>query len=128
MNNGANKVDTTSYIIGFIILAIIIFVIWKMISGVFGTSSVSTNDGGKPDDVELMTYAQTVVKDYFSDSKFSSNPSNYKFIETGLQYKIEGYVTTNSKEEKFYIVIRFSDDKYKEYDVVSLQVGNKRIY
>lgn len=128
MNNGANKFNTTSYIIAFIIWAIIIFIIWKMISGVFDTSSVNSNDGGKPDDVELMTYAQTVVKDYFSDSKFSSNTSNYKFIETGLQYKIEGYVTTSNKEEKFYMVIRFTDYKYKEYDVVSLQVGNKKIY
>ena len=38
------------------------------------------------------------------------------------RYKIEGKVN----DEKFNMIIQFIDNTYKEYDLISLQVGNKK--
>ncbi|MBO5348994.1 MAG: hypothetical protein J6A89_04155 [Clostridia bacterium] len=127
MENNGNSYTTTGCLIFFILVIIIIFFVWKGISGNFSTNN-SRNNGGKPDEIELMSYAQTVLKDNLSKPKYSSYKGDYTFIETGLRYKIEGNVTENGSTEKFYMIIQFVDDTYKEYDLISLQVGNKKIY
>lgn len=78
----------------------------------------------KPDEIELMSYAQTVLNDNLANPTYSRNKKDYKFIGTGLRYKIEGKVNN----ENFYMIIEFVDDTYKEYDLISLQVGNEKVY
>lgn len=126
----------TGCLIAFILIAIIIFLAFKGFQSFWNSlGSEQTNSGytssssnNEPDDIELMSYAQTVLKDNLSNPKYSSNKSDYTFIKTNLRYKIEGKVTVNGVKENFYMIIKFIDDTYKEYDLVSLQVGNKKIY
>jgi len=81
-----------------------------------------------PIDMELMSYAQLVLEDNLNNPKYSRSTSDYTFITTLLRTKIEGTVTVNSISNKFYMIIEFVDDTYKEYDLISLQVGNEIIY
>lgn len=80
-----------------------------------------TEQDRKPDQVELMSYAQMVLEDNLYNPTYSSYKGDYNFIETGLRYKIEG----NVNGEKFWMIIEFVDETYEEYDLISLQVGNK---
>lgn len=120
--------NSTRYVVALIVLAIIILIIFKMFTGWWNSlgDSSASNKSQKPNDIELMSYAQTVLDDNLSNPKYSSYKGDYTFIETGLRYKIEGKVTTNGIKEKFYIIIEFTDNTYKEYDLISLQVGNKK--
>lgn len=113
-----NEPDFKYKVIGFFITIglIVLLVIWL--------SSGENNTNKKPNDVELMTYAQTVLKDNLSNPKYSSYKDDYTFVDTGLRYKIEGKVNG----EKFWMIIEFTNDTYKEYDLISLQVGNDIIY
>lgn len=86
------------------------------------------NNTNVPTDMELMSYAQLVLDDNLNNPKYSRSTSDYKFIQTNLRYKIEGTVTVNSASNKFYMIIEFTDDTYKDYDLISLQVGNETIY
>lgn len=113
-------------IVFFILFAITVFFVWKIIFGNPSTSTIGKN--GKPDEVELMTYAQTILDDNLSNPKYSSNKSDYTFVETKLRYKIEGNVTENGIKQRFYMIIEFDDENYKDYKLISLQVGNNRIY
>lgn len=81
-----------------------------------------------PTDMELMSYAQLVLDDNLNNPKYSRSTSDYKFIGTNLRYKIEGNVTVNSTSNKFYMIIEFTNETYKNYDLISLQVGNETIY
>lgn len=119
------KKNTTGCLIALIIWGIIIFILIKMFTGWWSSlgNSSNKNSNKKPDEVELMTYAQLVLDDNLSNPKYSSYKKDYTFIETGLRYKIEGKVNN----EKFWMIIEFVDDSYKEYDLISLQVGNKKI-
>lgn len=94
------------------------------------TEDTDTNIEEKniPTDMELMSYAQLVLEDNLNNPTYSRSTSDYTFINTLLRYKIEGDVTVNSISNKFYMIIEFVDDTYKEYDLISLQVGNNIIY
>lgn len=81
-----------------------------------------------PSNIELMSYAQLVLEDNLNNPTYSRSTSDYTFITTGLRCKIEGNVTINSVSNKFYMIIEFIDNTYKEYDLISLQVGNETIY
>lgn len=83
-----------------------------------------------PDELHLMSYAQTVLEDFFPKCKYSRNTNEYKFIGTDLRYKIEGEVSVDSASsyKNFYMIIQFEDDKYETYDLISLQVGDDTIY
>lgn len=81
-----------------------------------------------PTDMELMSYAQLVLDDNLNKPKYSRSTSDYKFVQTNLRYKIEGNVEVNSTSNKFYMIIEFTDETYKNYDLKSLQVGNETIY
>lgn len=81
-----------------------------------------------PSDIELMSYAQLVLEDNLNNPTYSRSTSDYTFISTGLRCKIEGNVTINSISNKFYMIIEFIDNTYKECDLISLQVGNETIY
>ncbi len=118
-----SKVNSLSYLIAFIILAIFFFLIWNGISGIFN-SSTESGESKEPGEIELMTYAQMVLKDNLSNPNYSSYKGDYEFIGTGLRRKIEGKV--NNK--KFYMIIEFVDDTYEDFDLISLQVGNDIIY
>lgn len=124
--NTNNKISNTGCFIAIITIGIIIFIFFKVftiwLDGSGDNSSKSTSNK-KPDNIELMSYAQTVLEDNLSNPKYSSYKGDYVFITTGLKYKIEGKVNN----ENFWMVIEFVDDKYKEYDLISLQVGNKKI-
>ncbi len=123
-------------LIAFILIAIIVFFAFKGFQDFWNSlgskqtnsSYTSSSSNNEPDDIELMSYAQTVLKDNLSNPKYSSNKSDYTFIKTNLRYKIEGKVTVNGVKENFYMIIKFVDGTYKEYDLVSLQVGNEKIY
>lgn len=86
------------------------------------------NKTNTPTDMELMSYAQLVLNDNLNNPKYSRSTSDYKFIQTNLRYKIEGTVEVNSTSNKFYMIIEFTDETYKNYDLISLQVGNETIY
>lgn len=86
------------------------------------------NKTNTPTDMELMSYAQLVLDDNLNNPKYSRSTSDYKFIQTNLRYKIEGNVEVNSISNKFYMIIEFTDETYKNYDLISLQVGNETIY
>lgn len=81
-----------------------------------------------PTDMELMSYAQLVLDDNLNKPKYSRSTSDYKFVQINLRYKIEGNVEVNSTSNKFYMIIEFTDETYKNYDLISLQVGNETIY
>ena len=81
-----------------------------------------------PTDMELMSYARLVLDDNLNKPKYSRSTSDYKFVQTNLRYKIEGNVEVNSTSNKFYMIIEFTDETYKNYDLISLQVGNETIY
>lgn len=118
-------------LIGLVVWGIIIFIAFKMLTGWWdslGNSSSRSGSGKKPDEIELMSYAQTVLKDNLNNPKYSSYKGDYTFINTGLRYKIEGNVTVNGNKDEFYMIIQFTNDTYKEYDLISLQVGNKKVY
>lgn len=97
----------------------------KSINGT--TTPLPTESSQKPSNIELMSYAQTVLDRNLDNPKYSRNENDYTFVNTFLRYKIGGKVTVNSKEEKFYLIIQFTDNTYTEYDVVSLQIGNNKI-
>ena len=112
-------------IINVLLLSILLVGILTSLCGCFsGSSSKSSKE---PSDIELMSYAQTVLSDNLNNPSYSSNKRDYTFVKNGLRYKIEGYVTVNSRKEKFYLIIEFVNDKYQTYDIKSLQVGNNRI-
>lgn len=94
------------------------------------TSEYYPDSSVGPDEIELMSYSQTVLRKYFPDCKYSRNTSDYTFAKTNLRYKIEGSVTIDSdhSEENFYMIINFVDESYTSYDLISLQIGNETIY
>lgn len=93
-------------------------------------SSLNDLSLGGPDELELMSYAQTVLDNHLPDCKYSRNKTEYTFVKTNLRYKIEGEVsrTKDSPSEKFYMIIKFTNEKYDTYDLISLQIGNDIIY
>ena len=84
----------------------------------------------EPDEIELMTYAQTVLDDFFPECKYSRRKDEYTFIKTDLRYKIEGNVSIASSDsnEKFYMIINFTNNDFEYYDLISLQIGDETIY
>jgi hypothetical protein len=83
-----------------------------------------------PDDIELMSYAQTVLENFFPECKYSRRKDEYTFVNTNLRYKIEGEISKTKDEtpEKFYMIIAFTNEEYESYDLISLQVGDELIY
>ncbi len=118
-NSNANAIGC---LVAFIFIGAICFFIWNGIGSIFNDTKTDDNSG-TPSNIELMSYAQTVLDDNLSNPKYSSNKNDYNFVKTGLRYKIEGKVNN----EKFWLIIQFTDDTYKEYDLISLQIGNKTI-
>lgn len=103
-----------------------------IIVSLLGCGSSSENDSAskKPDDIALMSYAQTVLKDLYPDCEYSHEKSDYKFAGDKLRYKINGDValSKNSAIEPFYMIIQFIDEHYDTYDLISLQIGDEKIY
>lgn len=83
-----------------------------------------------PNNIEIMTYAQTVLKDYYPKCKLSSDTREYEIVNTALRYKIEGEIhrTKESVLEEFVMIIEFEDESYKSYSLISLQIGSDIIY
>ena len=126
-NEEAKKITTKLNIIAFIIIALIFIIVFKPFSSSDSSTSSSSSNTSTPSKIELMSYAQTVLEKNVYNASYSRNSEDYTFIETGLRYKIEGIVKTSNGNEKFYMVISFTDSTYTKYDLISLQVGNKRI-
>lgn len=85
----------------------------------------------EPDNIELVSYAQTVIEEFYPDSKFPLNSTReYKVVKTALRYKIEGTFkeTKDASYEDFCMIIEFVDDKYETYDLISLQIGKTTIF
>lgn len=116
-----NQVEFKYKVIGFFVFIIIIIILYNII---FSAEETSTNENTEPDEIELMTYAQLVLEDELYNPEYSSYKGDYEFIGTGLRRKIEGKVNN----EKFWMIIEFVDDTYEQYDLISLQVGNNKIY
>lgn len=84
-----------------------------------------------PRDTEVVAYAETVLTDFYPDSKFPFDAINeYEIVKTNLRYKIEGTFKENKKSsyEDFCMIIEFLDNQYETYDLVSLQVGKETVY
>lgn len=117
-----NKLEFKYKVIGFFITIGLIILICFFI---FSKGNIENDKIEKPDEIELMSYAQTVLDDNLINPKYSSYKKDYTFINnTELRYKIEGEVNN----EKFWMIIEFIDDTYKDYNLISLQVGNNIIY
>lgn len=93
------------------------------------TENIIVSRGG-PDDIELMSYAQTVLENNISGCVYSRNTDDYNFVKTNLRYKIEGEVSKTKEElpENFYMIIEFTDDSYEIYDLISLEIGGEVYY
>lgn len=84
----------------------------------------NTTEISEPSNLEIMSYSQTVLDEYVDNPSYSRDENDYNIItNTNLRYKIEGKVNN----EKFWLIIEFTDNTYKEYDVISLQVGNEKL-
>lgn len=86
---------------------------------------------GEPDEIELMSYAQTVLEDFYPDLKVSRDKSTYVFARTDMRYKIKGYFfqTKDDKEQSlFEMIIRFTDDSFTSYDLLDLFVDGHSVY
>ena len=116
-----NELELKYKVLGFVFTIIILICFYFLVFGARKDTEQTSDIEGKPSNIELMSYAQTVLDDKMNSPRYSSDVKNYKFIETGLRYKIEGTVN----DEKFFLILEFKNDKYKEYNVISLQVGNK---
>lgn len=83
-----------------------------------------------PNDIEIISYAQTVLKDYYPKCELPSGVKEYEIVNTALRYKIEGEIhrTKESVLEEFVMIIEFEDESYKAYSLVSLQIGSETIY
>lgn len=93
--------------------------------------STAYNDmSNGPSELELMSYAQTVLDHNLPSCKYSRNKADYNFVKTNLRYKIEGEVTASddASPENFYMIIQFVDQTYEAYDLISLQVGDEILY
>lgn len=103
-----------------------------MIVSIYGCGASSENKSTtkEPDEIALMVYAQTVLKDLYPDCEYSHDKGDYKFVKTALRYKIEGDIiaSKDSLTEPFYMIIQFIDEEYDTYDLISLQVGDEKIY
>lgn len=94
-------------------------------------SNSSYNDmSNGPSELELMSYAQTVLDNNLPGCRYSHNKTEYTFVKTNLRYKIEGelFRSKDASSEKFYMIIEFIDENYEIYDLISLQVGDEIIY
>ena len=116
-----NGPDFKYKVIGFFIFVGLIILLYNLMFGDWGNTAKQSNE---PDEIDLMSYAQLVLKDNLNNPKYSNYKEDYDFIGTGLRRKIEGRVNN----QDFYIIIEFVDDTYEEYDLISLQVGNNIIY
>lgn len=73
-----------------------------------------------PSDLELMSYAQTGLEDFYLNCEYSRNTRDYTFTNTDLKYEIEGEVSVskNASKEKFFMIIKFVDENYEQYDLI----------
>lgn len=83
-----------------------------------------------PSDIEIISYAQTVLEDYYPKCKLPSGVKEYEITNTAFRYKIEGEMhrTKESVLEEFVMIIEFEDESYEAYFLVSLQIGDDVIY
>lgn len=83
-----------------------------------------------PSDIEIISYAQTVLEDYYPKCKLPSGVKEYEITNTALRYKIEGEIhrTKESVLEEFVMIIEFEDESCEAYFLVSLQIGSETIY
>lgn len=84
----------------------------------------------QPNEIELMTYAQTVLEDYYPNCEYSHNKADYKIVKTDLRYKIEGEISVSkaAMPTPFYLIIQFTNEEYDTYDLISLQLDDEIIY
>lgn len=83
-----------------------------------------------PSDIEIISYVQTVLKDYYPKCELPSGVKEYEIVNTDLRYKIEGEIhrTKEYVLEEFVMIIEFEDESCETYSLVSLQIGSDTIY
>lgn len=83
-----------------------------------------------PTKIELISYAQVALKDFYPSPKFPAGKDSYNCPGTGLRYKIEGQISVDGKSayQNFYVIIEFVDDTYTEYNLVLAQVDKEVLY
>lgn len=83
-----------------------------------------------PSKIDLISYAQVVLEDFYPSPKFPAGKDSYNCPGTGLRYKIEGQISVDGKSayQNFYVIIEFVDDTYTEYDLVLAQVDKEVLY
>ncbi len=115
-----NDKSDYSGLITFVIIVILGIIIWNWLGKTSNNDTETTN--GEPTNMEVMAYVQTVLDRELNNPSYSRREDDYNIIGTGLRYKIEGKVNS----EYFWMIIQFTDNTYKEYELISLQVGNKK--
>lgn len=106
-----------------LLLACFIAVIF-VFTGCGGESSGSSTSS-EPDDIALMSYAQTIIDDYLPGADYSHLTEDWNFIggdNGSLRYKM----TTNVNGKKAEIIIEFDDNKYESYTVKNFSVGSTK--
>lgn len=94
-------------------------------------ATTKTDFANEPTNIEIVAYAQTVIKDFYPDCKFPfASTREFNVVKTGLRYKIEGTFkeNKNASYEDFWMIIEFLDNKFEIYDLISLQVGKTMVY
>lgn len=107
---------------------IALFIIIVFIVFFFITTSSNKKNTSKPNEIELMSYAQFVLDDNLPNPSYSHYKGDYTFVGNNLRYKIEGTVTLNNIKKNFWMIIEFDDNTYKNYELISLQIDNEIIY
>lgn len=82
-----------------------------------------------PDEVALITYAETIIEDEFGDANFVwAEYYNVVPPEYSLRSKVEGFVKINGIEHEFTVIFEFEDEQYKYYNALYLQVDDLVMY
>ena len=139
-NNDEKKIKRKYGCLLPIVSLIVIFALIGAISSCFssGSDDIGSNKAAttesinenEPDKIELMSYAQTVLDDYYPSAKYSRNKDEYNCVGSYPRYKVEGEVSVDGMQEyqPFYMIMEFSDETYTEYELISLQVGDEVLY
>lgn len=109
------------------------FLLFNIIQSVIDSKNdKNENRSTIPNDIALMTYAQTIIKDYLkspSSAKFPTQVQNYTIINTLLRYKVTSTVEAENSfgamiKSDFTVIFEFEDYNYEAYEAVEVWIDD----
>lgn len=83
-----------------------------------------TATANKPDFIELISYAETVLEDATEmPVDVSTRETDWDVSEAGLRYVLESVVDIDGTPTDVIVKIEFDDDKYENYSVFQLKIN-----